>query len=136
MNQDLKALSNISINVEVLKYLGDSSAHSDIREALDCAVDPLGDVQTDCPNISEFKYVVVSTNNVIFGFAQGMNMIAFRLDAKFKSRAIETGGKGLSEAGPNWVFFNPYRDDWPAVDLAFWARKAYVIARETNIANK
>jgi hypothetical protein len=136
MNQDLKALSNISINVEVLKYLGDSSAHSDIREALECAVDPLGDVQTYCPNISEFKYVVVSTNNVIFGFAQGMNMIAFRLDAKFKSRAIETGGKSLSEVDQDWVFFNPYRDDWPAVDLAFWARKAYVIARETNIANK
>ena len=136
MNQDLKALSNISTNVEVLKYLGDSSAHSDIREALEGAVEPLGDVQTYCPNISEFKYIVVSTNNIIFGFAQGMNMIAFRLDAIFKSRAIETGGKGLSEVGPDWVFFNPYRDDWPAVDLAFWARKAYVIARETNIANK
>ena len=136
MNQDLKALSNISINIEVLKYLDDSSAHSDIREALEGAVEPLGDVQTYCPNISEFKYVVVSTNNIIFGFAQGMNMIAFRLDATFKSRAIETGGKGLSEVGPDWVFFNPYRDDWPAVDLVFWARKAYVIARETNIGNK
>ena len=136
MNQDLKALSKISINVKVLKYLGGSSAHSDIREALEGAVEPLGDVQTYCPNISEFKYIVVSTNNIIFGFAQGMNMIAFRLDATFKSRAIETGGKGLSEVGPDWVFFNPYRDDWPAVDLAFWARKAYVIARETNIANK
>ena len=136
MNQDLKALSKISINVKVLKYLGDSSAHSDIREALEGAVEPLGDVQTYCPNLSEFKYIVVSTNNIIFGFAQGMNMIAFRLDATFKSRAIETGGKGLSEIGPNWVFFNPYRDDWPAVDLAFWARKAYVIARETDIANK
>ena len=76
--------------------------------------------------------MVVSTNNIIFGFAQGMNMIAFRLDATFKSRAIETGGKGLSEVGPDWVFFNPFRDDWPAVDLAFWARKAYVIARETD----
>ena len=136
MNQDLKALSNISINIEVLKYLDDSSAHSDIREALEGAVEPLGDVQTYCTNISEFKYVVVSTNNIIFGFAQGMNMIAFRLDATFKSRAIETGGKGLSEVGPDWVFFNPYRDDWPAVDLVFWARKAYVIARETNIGNK
>ncbi|MGD9175249.1 MAG: hypothetical protein PVF29_13875 [Desulfobacterales bacterium] len=136
MNQDLKALSNVSINGEVLKYLGDSSAHSDIRVALEGAVEPLGDVQTYCPNISEFSYIVVSTNNIIFGFAQGMNMIAFRLDATFKSRAIETGGKGLSEVGPDWVFFNPYRDDWPAVDLVFWARKAYVIARETNIGNK
>ena len=136
MNQNLKDLLNISINAEVLKYLGDSSAHSDIREALEDAVEPLGDVQTYCPNISDFKYVVVSTNNIIFGFAQGMNMIAFRLDATFKSRALETGGKCLSEVGPDWVSFNPYRDDWPAVDLAFWARKAYVIARETNIANK
>ena len=136
MNQDLKALSKVSINVEVLKYLGGSSAHSDIREALVGAVEPLGDVQTYCPNISEFRYIVASTNNIIFGFAQGMNMIAFRLDATFKSRAIETGGKDLSEVGPDWVFFIPYRDDWPAVDLAFWARKAYVIARETNIVNK
>ena len=132
MSQDLNVLSNIGINAEVLKYLGDSSAHSDIREALEVAVKPLGDVQTYCPNIYEFKYMVVSTNNIIFGFAQGMNMIAFRLDATFKSRAIETGGKGLSEVGPEWVFFNPFRDDWPAVDLAFWARKAYVFARETN----
>jgi hypothetical protein len=136
MNQDLKALSNISANIEVLKYLGDSSAHSDIREGLEKAVEPLGDVQTYCPGIAEFKYVVVSTKDIIFGFAQGMNMIAFRLDSKFRSRAIETGGKDLPEAGPDWVFFTPYRDDWPAVDLAFWARKAYVIARETNSANK
>ena len=132
MSKDLKALSKSSINAEVLKYLGDSSAHSDIKEALEVAVKPLGDAQTYCPNISEFRYIVASTKNIIFGFAHGMNTIAFRLDATFKSRAIETGGKGLSEVGPEWVFFNPFRDDWPAVDLAFWARKAYVFARETN----
>jgi hypothetical protein len=30
----------------------------------------------------------------------------------------------------DWVFFELFRDDWPKVDLEFWARKAYVAVRE------
>jgi hypothetical protein len=47
---------------------------------------------------------------------------------------METGGMDYSEAGPDWVSFTLFRDDWPEFDLKFWARKAYVFARETSIA--
>ncbi len=94
----------------------------------------MGDVQAFCPDASQYRYILVSTKNIIFGLAIGMNTIAFRLNPLFKNRAIETGGKDYSEAGPDWVSFTLFRDDWPEFDLKFWARKAYVFARETSIA--
>ena len=66
----------------------------------------------------------------IFAVALGMNTIGFRLDERMKSRALASGGALFPECGPEWVSFTPFRDDWPRVDLEFWARKAYVAARE------
>ena len=90
----------------MLTFVNGLSAHSDIADALLKSVEPLGDVQTYCPDPVQFKYVVVSTKGIIFGLAAGMNQVAFRLNPLF-------------------------RDDWPEVDLTFWARKAYVLARES-----
>ncbi len=117
----------------MLKLLKGVSAHSDVIEVLSHAIAPLGDVQTFCPNASKYKYVLVSTRQIIFGFASGMNSISFRLDPIIKARALKTGGKDLTAIGPEWVSFVLFRDDWPEVDTAFWARKAYVFARETHI---
>ena len=133
MKQDIPDVLQNSINEAVLKHTKGSSAHSDIAEALYEAVTPLGDVHTFCPDASNYKYVLVSTQNIIFGFALGMKIIAFRLNPLLKGRALETGGTDLSEIGPDWASFTLFRDDWPEVDLKFWARKAYVFARETNI---
>ncbi len=36
------------------------------------------------------------------------------------------------EGGDQWVSFTLFRDDWPKPDLEFWARKAYVAAREAK----
>jgi hypothetical protein len=72
----------------------------------------------------------VSTKNVVFGFAEGMSAVTFRLDERMKARALATGGVSLPACGPEWVAFAPFRDDWPRVDLEFWARKAYVFVRE------
>jgi len=130
MSEILPKEINHNLNKSVLRYLDGASAHSDVTEALALAIAPLGDVQTYCPDPSGYKYVVVASRNIIFGFAMGMNQIAFRLDALFKNRAIETGGKGLSEVGPEWVVFTLFRNDWPQIDLTFWARKAYVVARQ------
>ena len=118
-------------NRDVLTHIGDLSAHSDVAEALTTAVEPLGDVQTYCPDWEAFRYVIVSTKGLIFGFAVGQNTIAFRLDERMRSRALATGASDCPECGNDWVSFTPFRDDWPKVDLEFWARKAYVYARET-----
>ena len=133
MEQEIPNNISNRLNKAVLDFVRDSSAHSDLTEALMATVEPLGDVQVFCPDPSEYRYVVVSTKGIIFGFAIGMNTIAFRLNAPFNQRALATGGNAIPELGDEWVSFIPSRDDWPKVDLLFWARKAYVYVRETKI---
>jgi len=118
------------INHAVLEYIAHKSAHSDVGDALMAAAKPLGDVQLFCPNWQQYHYVVASTKGIIFGVAMGMNEVAFRLDERLRSRALATGGAALPECGAEWVAFVLFRDDWPKVDLEFWARKAYIHARE------
>ena len=119
-------------NKPVLNFIQDYSAHSDVTEALLLAVKPLGDTQYYCPDISHYRYLVVFTNNIIFGFAIGMNTVAFRLNTPFNQRAVVAGGNPLPQLSDEWVSFDLFRDDWPETDLLFWARKAYVYARETT----
>jgi hypothetical protein len=129
-----KIPDNISTrwNRPVLDFVSDSSAHSDVTEALLRAVKPLGDVQYYCPDPSRYRYLLVSTKTIIFGFAIGMNTVAFRLNAPFNQRAVTTGGNPIPELAEEWISFTLFRDDWPEVDLSFWARKAYVYARESK----
>ena len=119
-------------NRDVLNWADGRYAHSDIAEKLENAVTSLGDVQHFCPDTRNYKYLVVSTKDVVFGVATGMTTIAFRLDSTFKERALRTGADDAPEIGRNWVSFTLFRGDWPAVDLEFWARKAYVFARESS----
>jgi hypothetical protein len=118
------------INRAVFDQIDGLSAHSDLSHELLIAVKPLGDVQMFTPDRGSYRYVVVSTKGVIFGFAIGMERLAFRLDEKMKQRAIETGGEPYSICGDDWISFELFRADWPKVDLEFWARKAYVAIRE------
>jgi len=122
----------LPLNQRVLAYVKDLSAHSDVADTLLAAIKPLGDVQVFCPNVAAYRYVIVSTKGVIFGFAVGMDTIAFRLDKRMKSRALATGGIVCPECGAEWVAVMHRRpdSDWPAVDVRFWALKAYVNARE------
>lgn len=122
-----------AINRPVLAHLKDLSAHSDIAEVLIQAVKPLGDVQIFCPEPAAYRYVLVSTKGIIFGFAVGMDTVAFRLDARMKSRALATGAIAYPECGHEWVavMHHVSDSDWPQVDVRFWALKAYVQARET-----
>ena len=92
------------------------------------AVKPLGDVHLFCPNWTAYRFVVASTQNIIFGAALGMDTIGFRLSPLFKSRALQTGGEAFPELGPDWARF-VIKHDWPAIDLRFWAIKAYVNVR-------
>lgn len=118
-------------NRKVFEYLKDLDCHSDIIEPLVTAVKPLGDVQTFTPN-KPCGYFAVSTKGIIFGFAIGMDTIAFRLNTLFKQRALISGAGDYSVCGPEWVRFQPFRSDWPRPDWKFWARKAYVDVRETT----
>jgi hypothetical protein len=130
MTRTIPAGLETSINREVLNHIEGLSAHSDIADALVTALKPLGDVQVFCPDWQQYRYVVASTKSVIFAIALGMNLNGFRLDERMKARALASGGSPYPECGNEWVSFTLFRDDWPKVDLEFWARKAYVAARE------
>jgi len=119
-----------SINQRVLSHLEGLSAHSDVAEALGASLKPLGDVQTFCPDGRQYRYIVASTNGIIFALAVGMDTVGFRLDKRMKERALTSGGIPNPRCGDEWVSFTLFRDDWPRVDVEFWARKAYVAARE------
>jgi hypothetical protein len=117
-------------NRPVLRHIEGLSAHSDIVDALAGALMPLGDVQRFCPDPQAYRYELASTKRVIFAVALGMDTVGFRLDERMKTRALSSGGAPFPECGPEWVAFTLFRDDWPRIDLEFWARKAYMAARE------
>lgn len=119
----------LELNHLVFNYIRNLHAHSDIVVPLIEALKPLGEVQIFSPESS--RYLTVSTQGVIFGFAIGMDTIAFRLNERMQARAIETGEKPFPECGPDWVPFLPFRSDWPKIDFDFWALKAYVNVRES-----
>lgn len=131
MAQSIPTHLVISINERVLAYIKDLSAHTDIVDVLLEAVHPLGDVQMFCPDYAQYRYVLASTNCIVFGFAVGMNTVAFRLDERMKSRAISTGGIAYPECGEDWVavVHDLPDSDWPSVDVRFWAQQAYIYAR-------
>jgi hypothetical protein len=133
MKQNVPPELQTSINHQVLDYVEGLSAHSDIAEALGAALEPLGDVQCFCPNSQEYLYVVASTKGIIIALAVGMNTIGFRLDEPMKVRALASGGVPYPECGKEWVSFTLFRNDWPKIDIEFWARKAYVAARELQL---
>jgi len=130
MTQHVPPELQTSINRQVLDHLGGSSAHSDVVEALGAALEPLGDVQIFCPDPQQYRYVIASTKGIIIALAIGMNTVGFRLDERMKARALSSGGLPYAECGSQWVSFTLFKSDWPRVDIEFWARKAYVAARE------
>ena len=130
MAHNVPAELQTSINRQVLAHLEGLSAHSDVAEALGAALEPLGDVQIFCPDCQQYRYVVASTKGIIIALAVGMNTTGFRLDECMKARALASGGVPYDECGKQWVSFTLFRADWPKVDIEFWARKAYVAARE------
>jgi hypothetical protein len=122
------------VNRRVLAHVKLLSAHSDIVDVLSEAIKPLGDARLFCSDRPNYGFVIAFTNNIIFGLAVGMDTVAFRLDEKMRQRALQTGGIAYQECGDEWVAVVQHRSDsdWPAVDVRFWARKAYAYARETG----
>jgi hypothetical protein len=125
---------NSEKNRPVLEYLSGQSAHSDIAEALEIAIAPLGSAHTYCLDPENYRYLVAYANETVFSFAAGMITIAFRLSPDFKQKAIRTGGEALDSIGDEWVAFDLFRNDWPEVDVRFWARKAYLFALGSDVA--
>lgn len=130
--QPLAASIHNDENHDILSFMQGKSAHSDVAEALVEAAESPGDVQFYSSEPANYGYVVLTTQDVVFAVAYDMSRIAFRLDETFKGRALETGGFDAVEAGPAWVAFEVFRSNYPAVDLPFWVRKAYLIARGTD----
>jgi len=119
-------------NARVLAYVEPLSAHSDLADLLLDAVQPLGAVQLYSSDPAAYRALIAATEGIVFGFACGQSTVAFRLDERMRPRAIEMGGIPCPEAGEEWVaVLHPRPDaDWPETDLRFWARMAYVAARE------
>ena len=92
MTLNVPAELQTSINRQVLDHVESLSAHSDIVDALCAALEPLGDVQTFCPDCQQYRYVIASTRGIIIALAVGMNTIGFRLDERMKARALASGG--------------------------------------------
>jgi hypothetical protein len=129
MNTALPDSLMTDANAAVLAWLADKSAHDEVASALLGATRALGDVVTYCPDPKQFRYVVTATRGIIFGVATGMSAVSFRLDPEMCKRALLSGAEAAAEIGPDWVSFTLFRNDWPAPDLAFWALKAYALAR-------
>ena len=130
--QPLPASVNNDKNQDILMFLQGKSTHSDVADVLIEASAPLGDVQLYSSDPVNYGYIVLTTQDVMFAAAYGMSQIGFRLDETFKGRALETGGFNATDIGPDWVTFELFRANYPAVDLLFWTRKAYLIAREAD----
>ena len=103
--QEVPSALTLGVNERVLAYLRDLSAHDDIADALRTSVKPLGDVQEFCPDVTAYRYVLVSTLGIVFGFAAGMHIVAFRLDARMRERALATGGIACPECGEEALGF-------------------------------
>ncbi len=132
MSESVPSDIKISENEDVLNFIQDLSAHDGVASILVESVKPLGDVQIYCPDWATYRYVVVSTMNIIFGVAYGMNTVAFKLSPEFLEKALVSGCKELPELGSDWVWVNPNSGDWPEVDFKFWARKSYVCTRKSD----
>ncbi|HTB83358.1 MAG TPA: hypothetical protein VK742_06865 [Candidatus Sulfotelmatobacter sp.] len=117
-------------NRMVYEYLKKYSAHPDLVETLLSALAVCGDVQVFSPDINQCRYVALSTQRIIFGFAIDMNTIAFKQNEKMKAIALQTGATPYPECGVDWVKLPISRVDWPQVDLKFWTLKAYLNIRE------
>ena len=124
---------NTEKNCSVLEYISGLSAHSDVAEALEIGIAPLGAADTYCPDTDSYRYLVAYANETVFSYAVGMNTVAFRLSPDFKHRAINSGGEAVDSIGDEWVAFKLFRSGWPEVDLGFWARKAYLFALGADV---
>jgi hypothetical protein len=120
-------------NGVVLNHLHGKSAHDGVRDALCESVDRLGDASIHCPDPNAFAYCAVITNQVIIGFAIGMQAIALRLPPSFVDTALRTGGTRVEGLGDEWVEFRLPAPDWPQADTRFWATKAYLYARGEDV---
>jgi hypothetical protein len=106
-------------------------AHPDLVETLLRALKICGDVQVFSPDIGQCRYVTLTTQRIIFGFAIGTNTIAFKLSEKMKAVALQTGAKPYQECGTDWVELPISCCDWPRVDIEFWTLKGYLNVRES-----
>jgi hypothetical protein len=121
-------LNNLA-NAGVLRFLSPQSAHGDLAAILLGSIKDCGDAQQYCPDWGNFRYVAISTNQIIFAIAFGMRAIGYRLNAHYKELALKYAAEPLRQIDDNWVQFDPFPKDAPQSDFKFWSLKAYALAR-------
>jgi hypothetical protein len=132
--EQLRDKLNTEENRSVLQHISGLSAHSDVAEALEIAIEPLGAAHTYCPDPDNYRYLVAYANETVFSYAVGMGTVAFRLSPDLKYKAIKSGGEAVDSIDNKWVTFALFRSNWPEVDVRFWARKAYLFALGADVA--
>ena len=60
---------NSEKNRSVLEYISGLSAHSDVAEALEIAITPLGAAHTYWPDPDNYRYLVAYVNETVFSYA-------------------------------------------------------------------
>lgn len=113
-----------SPNESVFAYLNGKSAHSDIGSALWNSIKDLPYVSGYCSDLQNYGYVVVCINGAVFGFAEGMRGVTFRLPNQIAVDTIARGAEVRSVVGSEWVFFKLFGNDGFETELAALAREA------------
>jgi hypothetical protein len=96
-------------NAEVLRYLRNTSAHSDVAEELTRAGATVSGVRSYCPDPASYAFVALHLDDfTIIGLAFGQSGLAFCVPEERVQEAIRDGGAVAVELGPTWVRFEPW----------------------------
>jgi mannose-6-phosphate isomerase-like protein (cupin superfamily) len=115
-------------NPEAESFFLARSARDEVGTLLIDSLKPLGEYELR-GDLRVYKSPYAVTRDTVFCGASGMTHTHWRLDAKDRAIALATGAEPC-EIGPDWVRFEHWRPAWPKVDVAHWALRAYVFARE------
>jgi hypothetical protein len=116
-------------NPEAESFFMARSAHDEVGVALLAALKPLGEYELR-GDLGRYKSPCAVTRDTVFCGAAGMHDTFFRLAPRDRDVALKTGADPAPEIGADWVRIALFRPDWPKPDLAHWAMRAYVFARE------
>ena len=116
------------LNPEAEAFFGSRSARDEVGTALLESLKRCGEYELR-GDLRIYKSPYAVTTGLVFCGAAGTSDTFWRLGPEDRVIALATGG-AETELGPEWVRIELFRPRWPRPDLAHWALRAYVFARE------
>jgi len=118
-------------NRNVLNFVRDLSAHSDLRDWLWEILKQYKDVEVFCPDPSHYRYVVVYVGSRIFAFAASMSNIYLRLDPESRRDALTKGALADEVPDNSWVYFRLWQGDDAESRRREFVGRAYSLAKQS-----